>query len=288
MSATRLACCGILLAPVAALCMASTESAWETQLPRLQKLERSDPWEAARAYCEAARHGIVEAQYRLGMQYAFGMGVPENRAQAASLFSLASEQGHAEAHSMLETIRLSSTELPPCMLAEVAPERIPPGPGLRTDRLSPSQRQIVQIITQLAIWHDVDPQLAVSIAMIESGLNPRAVSPKSAAGIMQLMPATAERFNVKDSFNVSQNVRGGVRYLRWLIDRFDGNIELVAAGYNAGEKAVERYKGVPPYAETRNYVAKLRKLYPSTVHMPDRARWQARQQAQEQRKTARK
>ncbi|MBE9609289.1 transglycosylase SLT domain-containing protein [Chitinilyticum litopenaei] len=243
----------------------------------LQKLERTSPWSAARGYCRAARNGTIEAQYRLGMLYAFGNGVPQNRDYAASLFAVAAQQGHAEAGAMLETIRLNSEQLPPCMLADIDPAPAPAGQLARLDRLSPGQKQIAQIITQLAIWNDVDPQLALSIAMVESGLNPHAVSPKSAAGIMQLMPATAERFNVRDTFNVTQNVRGGIKYLRWLIVRFDGDIDLVAAGYNAGEKAVERYKGIPPYPETRNYVAKVRKLYPAAVHVIDRERWQAQQ-----------
>jgi soluble lytic murein transglycosylase-like protein len=74
---------------------------------------------------------------------------------------------------------------------------------------------------------------------------------------MQLIPATAERFDVKDAWDPEQNLRGGMAYLRWLLQRFDGDVWLALAGYNAGEQAVERYKGIPPYPETRDYVDRI-------------------------------
>jgi soluble lytic murein transglycosylase-like protein len=83
---------------------------------------------------------------------------------------------------------------------------------------------------------------------------------------MQLIPATAQRFNVRDSFNPEQNIRGGMAYLRWLLASFRGDVSLVAAAYNAGEQAVLRYGGVPPYAETRDYVLKVKRLYRHAIH----------------------
>ena len=96
-----------------------------------------------------------------------------------------------------------------------------------------------------------------AIIHAESSFNPRAVSRVGAQGLMQLMPATAERFGVSDAFDAGQNIRGGVQYLAWLLKRFDGNLTLAAAGYNAGEGAVDKYDGVPPYKETQRYVQRV-------------------------------
>jgi soluble lytic murein transglycosylase-like protein len=239
---------------------------WVDSLAVAAKLESVDPWEAAGLYCAAARNGSIEAQYRLGMLYAFGEGVPANRKMAATLFSGAAGQGHAQALAMLETIRLGASELPPCILADVKPERMPVEARLVLPELNAQQQKVARIVQQIALWHDVDPRFALSIARVESQLNPAALSSRSAQGVMQLIPETAARFNVQNAFNTSQNIRGGVRYLRWLLDRYQGNIVLVAASYNAGEKAVDRYRGIPPYPETQQYVARVLRLYPYTQH----------------------
>ncbi len=102
--------------------------------------------------------------------------------------------------------------------------------------------------------HDLDPALLTAVMEVESAFNPKAVSPKGARGLLQLMPATARRFGVEDSFDPQQNVDGGARYLSWLLDRFEGRTELALAGYNAGEGAVDKHDGIPPYPETRQYV----------------------------------
>ena len=96
---------------------------------------------------------------------------------------------------------------------------------------------------------------------VESGGNPGARSPKGAGGLMQLMPGTAARFGVSDAYAPSQNIRGGATYLDWLLRHFGGDAVLALAGYNAGEGAVERHSGVPPYTETRDYVAKVAGAY---------------------------
>ena len=103
----------------------------------------------------------------------------------------------------------------------------------------------------------------------ESGFNSRALSPKSAQGLMQLIPDTAARFKVRNAMDPAQNIRGGMAYLRWLMAYFEGDVALVAAGYNAGERAVERYHGVPPYAETRLYVRRILASVGPTVHAFD-------------------
>jgi soluble lytic murein transglycosylase-like protein len=114
------------------------------------------------------------------------------------------------------------------------------------------------IITEHAQLNDVRPDLVRAVVQVESAYNPRARSPKGAAGLMQLMPATAERFGVKNVFSPEENIRAGVAYLRQLLNRFMGNEELALAAYNAGPEAVDKYGSkVPPYKETKNYVARI-------------------------------
>ena len=107
----------------------------------------------------------------------------------------------------------------------------------------------------------VDEALVRAIVHAESAFNPNAVSHKGAQGLMQLIPATADRFNVANPFDPAQNIRGGVQYLAWLLDRFDNNVTLAAAGYNAGEGNVDRFGGVPPFNETQRYVERVATLH---------------------------
>ncbi len=108
--------------------------------------------------------------------------------------------------------------------------------------------------------HGVDEAIVRAIIHAESAFRPHVVSPKNAQGLMQLIPATARRFGVRDAFDPAQNIEGGVKYLAWLLKRYNGDLTMAAAGYNAGEGAVDRYKGVPPYRETRQYVARVGQL----------------------------
>jgi len=117
-----------------------------------------------------------------------------------------------------------------------------------------------RLATQAAQNFDVNPLLVDSVIQVESNYNPFAVSPKGAQGLMQLMPGTAQRFGVTNVFDPKQNVEAGVRYLKFLQDTFQDD-RLALAAYNAGEKAVTKYKDVPPYAETVSYVAKVDKKY---------------------------
>jgi soluble lytic murein transglycosylase-like protein len=103
----------------------------------------------------------------------------------------------------------------------------------------------------------LDRALLAAVAKVESNFNPYAVSPRGACGILQLMPGTAKRFGVTNVFDAAQNIDGGARYLRWLLDHFDGRVDLALAGYNAGEGAVDRHHGVPPFVETEWYVLKV-------------------------------
>ena len=125
-----------------------------------------------------------------------------------------------------------------------------------------NRKRLRPLVVKVAKTNRLDPKLLDAVIVVESGYEPEAVSPKGAQGLMQLMPATAERFDVTDPFNPSANIGGGARYLRWLMDRFENDLELALAAYNAGEGALARHGGtIPPYAETRSYVDRVLTLY---------------------------
>jgi hypothetical protein len=124
-------------------------------------------------------------------------------------------------------------------------------------KISRSPAEFDAIISSCANEFGVDKSLVKAVIQAESGYNPNAVSSKGAAGLMQLMPGTAQDLKVADSFNPTDNIRGGVRYLRFLLDTFKGNVTLALAAYNAGLARVAKYGGVPPYDETRNYVNRV-------------------------------
>lgn len=112
----------------------------------------------------------------------------------------------------------------------------------------------------------VDPRFIHAVIKQESKYDPKAVSNVGAQGLMQMMPATARRFGLKDPFDPTANVEAGTKYLKWLLQRFDGDVSLALAGYNAGEGSVDKYKGVPPYSETQEYVKKIITNYGKTYH----------------------
>lgn len=116
---------------------------------------------------------------------------------------------------------------------------------------------IAPLVNASARRYRLDPKLVHAVIRAESAYNPRAVSAKGAIGLMQLMPATARELSVVDPFDPAANIDGGSNYLRRMLDRFNGSLELALAGYNAGPEAVRRFGGVPPYAETRRYVQRV-------------------------------
>jgi soluble lytic murein transglycosylase-like protein len=118
----------------------------------------------------------------------------------------------------------------------------------------PAASGIDEAIEQIAAQVSLQPQVIHSVIKVESNYNPFAISPKGAQGLMQLIPATARRFGVSNVFNPAENIQGGSKYLKYLLDLYGGNYGLALAAYNAGEAAVTRYGGVPPYPETRNYL----------------------------------
>jgi soluble lytic murein transglycosylase-like protein len=132
-------------------------------------------------------------------------------------------------------------------------ERPAPSRGAR----SAAAHHYAPLIADIASRHAVPARLVESVIEAESRFNPRAVSPRGASGLMQLMPATAARLGVRDVFDARENIEGGVRHLRGLIDQYAGDLRLALAAYNAGSEAVARYRGVPPFGETQTYVRRV-------------------------------
>jgi hypothetical protein len=124
---------------------------------------------------------------------------------------------------------------------------------------------LVETVDRIAQENQLSPRLVHSVIQVESNYNPNAVSPKGAQGLMQLIPSTARRFGVSDVFDPADNIQGGARYLKYLLDLYKGDQALALAAYNAGEGAVSRYGGVPPFPETQDYLAKVRRHLAGTT-----------------------
>lgn len=143
-----------------------------------------------------------------------------------------------------------------------APAAGTPGAPLWTPQRDPTRyTRFDEWIRQAAALYQIPEQLVRAVIKVESDYEPRAVSSAGARGLMQLMPDTADRLQVKDINDPRENIFGGVRYLRILANTFNGDLELTVAAYNAGEESVMKYGGIPPYAETRNYVVKVTRFY---------------------------
>lgn len=213
-------------------------------------------------YCHAAKLGEAQAFYEMGWMYANARGVDRDESVARYLFERAAEFGHEHAPQMLRYLPAAAlSSVPLCLQPESVAQ-----PQADVYNHSYPRGPIFELVHRLAPHYGVDPQLALAVISVESGFQPKAVSPKNAQGLMQLMPETAQRFRVRNAFDPEDNVKGGLAYLRWLLAYFQGNVTLVVAAYNAGERAVESHGGIPPYSETRDYVRKITRLYRQAAH----------------------
>ena len=272
------------LASMPAAAVAATEAPTENALIASFRAEaqayehgKGVPRDGARAaalYCQAARFGDAASQFQLGWMYANGQGVPRSDATAAFFFNAAAEQGLAQAQRMLSTVGGPPLYIPECMqepeppkviAAAHAPARAPIT-SARPEIRSNAPKYLLDLVTKVAPDYRVQPQLALSIMEAESNFDVVALSPRNAKGLMQLIPETQARFNVRSAYDPEQNIRGGLAYLRWLLAYYEGDVMLVAAAYNAGEGTVNRYRGVPPYAETRAYVLRILSALGAATH----------------------
>lgn len=213
------------------------------------------------ADCEAAEKGDPNAAYRVARRFLFGVGVKRDRRVGTAWLRAAASRGHAEARRLVKYV--------PGRMGHIRPWCRPGAAPLR--EIGPPPPEIVALVKKQAPKYGLDPALVLAVIQVESAYRSDAVSPKEAAGLMQLIPDTAERFGVSDVFSPEENIRGGIKYLRWLLAYFQGDVTLALAGYNAGERAVDRFKGVPPYEETRNYVRAIRRMYDAPRHPYDAA-----------------
>lgn len=227
---------------------------------------------AMQLYCAAARRGYVPALYQLGWMYANGRGVARDDAQAAAWFRLAAGKGDGPSKQMLARVNNPAKIVRATCAEPVDPTRRPlPSPArLVTPRRpvpsSPGRARVEALVKHIAPSYGLEPSLVLAVIEAESGFNSQARSVKDAQGLMQLIPGTAQRFGVADPYDPVQNLHGGMAYLRWLLAYFRGDVRLTLAGYNAGEGAVVRYRGVPPYAETRAYVERITRTYGQLAH----------------------
>ena len=218
---------------------------------------------ARELYCALAYEGSAAAAHHLGWMYLNARGVERDDDMAATWLNIAAERGHQTSRNLLRTLPGAKRDV----------ERDCPQDQWQVESVEELERRAPDKVKELAeLWgeaYDLDPYLVLAVIAVESGFQTKAVSHKSAMGLMQLIPATAARFGVKDVFDPSENVRAGSEYLRWLLDHFDGDLKLALAGYNAGENKVLAYSGVPPYPETIGYIEKIRGLYAHPHLEPD-------------------
>lgn len=283
---TPLRCCLLalgLLAGVAQAADLAQREAWREQAIALEHGEgvRRDTMAAMGLYCQAALAGDAVSAYNLGWMHANGRGVPRNDGLAAHWFARAALLGDDKAADMFKRLGVPADK-PDCVrVAEerqarsdaeqaerkrLADEKIALSTAYRAHVDTPEEQRIMKIVHKLAPRFGLEPGLVYAVIRAESNFNVLAVSDKNAQGLMQLIPDTAKRFAVSKPFDAEQNLRGGMAYLRWLLSYFRGQVPLAVAAYNAGEGAVDKHGGIPPYAETREYVQRIQRFYALTEH----------------------
>jgi TPR repeat protein len=203
---------------------------------------------ALNLYCDAWRQGSAEAAFNIGWMFLNARGVPRDDSVGVAWLRLGAKRGSAQAARVLDH------------LGDVKPARTE---GCRGSVAGPRQvlapKAIVALAEKVAAEYKVDPKLILAVIATESAFDIDAVSARNAQGLMQLIEQTAQRFGVRDVFEPADNIRGGTKYLKWLLARFNGDLSLALAAYYAGERAVERHGGVPQYA--KSYLEKVLSHY---------------------------
>jgi soluble lytic murein transglycosylase-like protein len=251
---------------------------------------RRDYARARQLYCAAARLGHLPAQVRLAWMYANGVGTPQDKELAGAWLRVAAASGDRRARNFLayldypqrgrkprctyasryDRYAIATITSPPSGDAATPADKSTPSWSAGTDMgdvsTRPTRQQVESWVHLLAPRYGLDADLVMAIIRVESNFDARALSHKNAWGLMQLIPDTAARFGVEDITHPVQNLHGGMAYLRWLLAYFQGDLRLALAGYNAGEGAVEKYRGIPPYRETKRYVRKVIHAYGRDTH----------------------
>lgn len=218
---------------------------------------RKNPRLALALYCDAGVMGSPEGFFRVGRILAKGPVFVRNPALANAYFALAAKLGHRAAVDHYDEGIDSAPLGDECGNFEASLVAGHFDLDGYLSALSPAKRKNSDLIRRHAARYDVDVRIALAVALAESNLDSWAVSPKNAQGVMQLIRGTQDRFGVKNPFDAEANIKGGLAYLKWLQARFGGDWALVAAAYNAGEGAVERHGGIPPFRETQAYVRRV-------------------------------
>lgn len=216
-----------------------------------------NPRLAIRLYCEAGIMGSAEGYYRIGRVLAKGPVFLRNPPLANAYFALAARLGHHAAFEQFDRSVVSAPLQDDCGTLDLGADTESFDLDGYLSALSPAKRKVAALIRRHAARYGIDVRIALAIALAESNLDAQAVSPRNAQGVMQLIPGTQERFGVTKPFDPESNIKGGLAYLRWLKARYAGDWERVAAAYNAGEGAVDRHDGIPPYRETQGYVRRV-------------------------------
>ncbi len=236
------------------------------------------PQDLARAgelYCEAARKDDALGFFALAFMFGDGRGFARDDRIAASLMARAAELGLEQAKNAQRFFGPPAGIFPACL---APPKARASNPTVITDEanidavlaaLPANKRRVAELIRLIAPQYSIEPRLALAVAAAESNFESLARSPRNAYGVMQLIPETALRFKVRNIFDPAQNIKGGLAYLRWLMSYYRGDVLLALAAYNAGEGAVDHYRGIPPYRETVNYVKRIYGLFQKGSHSFD-------------------
>jgi soluble lytic murein transglycosylase-like protein len=217
----------------------------------------ADPKQALELYCQAAKGGSAEAAYRIGWMLFMGRGIEHDSQTAARWFAVAAAKGQPQAAAVIDRFHLTVD----AQSADCG-ER----PVLAATMKIVAPNEIVKLVNAMAPRYGLDPKLVLAVIQAESAFQSNAVSAKNAIGLMQVLPETGERFGISNLLDVKENLTAGMRYLRWLLSHFRGDITLTLAAYNAGENRVATYNGVPPFAETQNYIRRIRSVYVAERH----------------------